>query len=43
MLASIPASMMNQKPLDLGIPNRFNLTSSRFSASKCQLEAGSFI
>jgi hypothetical protein len=31
MLASIPASMMNQKPLDLGIPNRFNFTSSRFS------------
>ncbi len=31
MLASIPASMVNQKPTDLGIPIRFNLSSSRFS------------
>jgi hypothetical protein len=31
MLASIPASMVNQKPTDLGIPNRFKLSSSRFS------------
>jgi len=32
MLTSYPASMVNQKPADLGIPNRFNLTPSRFSA-----------
>ena len=32
MLASHPASMMNQKYSDLGIPNRFNLTPSRFRA-----------
>jgi len=25
MLASYPASMVNQKQADLGIPNRFNL------------------
>jgi hypothetical protein len=31
MLASSPASMVNQKRPDLGIPNRFKLTSSRFS------------
>jgi hypothetical protein len=31
MLASIPASTMNQKPADLGIPNRFKLKSSRFT------------
>ena len=30
MLASFPASMVNQKPTDLGIPNRFKLNSSRF-------------
>lgn len=30
MLASNPASMVNQKQADLGIPNRFNLTPSRF-------------
>jgi hypothetical protein len=30
MLASYPASMVNQKQADLGIPNRFNLTPSRF-------------
>ena len=29
MLASSPASMVNQKRPDLGIPNRFKLTSSR--------------
>jgi hypothetical protein len=34
MLASIPASMVNQKPADLGIPNRFNLNSFRFSGRK---------
>ena len=32
MPASIPASMVNQMYADLGIPNRFNLISSRFSA-----------
>jgi hypothetical protein len=31
MLASFPASVVNQKHTDLGIPNRFNLTPSRFS------------
>jgi hypothetical protein len=31
MLASFPASMVNQKSVDLGIPNRFSLISSRFS------------
>jgi hypothetical protein len=30
MLASRPASMVNQKAADLGIPNRFNLNSFRF-------------
>src|SRR5438477_10923427 len=30
MLASSPASMVNQKRLDLGIPNRFKVASSRF-------------
>jgi len=30
MLASDPASMVNQKRADLGIPNRFKLTPSRF-------------
>jgi hypothetical protein len=33
MLASFPASMVNQKHTDLGIPNRFRLNSSRFSAA----------
>jgi hypothetical protein len=33
MLASDPASMVNQKYNDLGIPNRFNLTPSRFSVA----------
>jgi hypothetical protein len=31
MLASFPASMVNQKPTDLGIPNRFKLKSYCFS------------
>src|SRR5262245_22625700 len=31
MLASCPASMVNQKSPDLGIPNRFSLSSSRFN------------
>jgi ornithine carbamoyltransferase len=31
MLASTPASMVNQKHTDLGIPNRFSLTPSRFN------------
>ena len=31
MLASSPASTLNQSPTDLGIPNRFTLKSSRFS------------
>jgi hypothetical protein len=30
MLASYPASMVNQKHTDLGIPNRFRLKPSRF-------------
>ena len=30
MLASFPASMVNQKPADLGSQNQFNLTTSRF-------------
>jgi len=30
MLASSPASMVNQKSTDLGIPNRFRLNSSCF-------------
>jgi hypothetical protein len=34
MLASCPASMVNQKPADLGIPNRFRLNSSRFSPAR---------
>jgi hypothetical protein len=32
MLASFPASLVNQKSADLGIQNRFSLTTSRFSA-----------
>ncbi len=31
MLASFPVSMLNQKPSDLGIPNRFKLDPSRSS------------
>jgi hypothetical protein len=34
MLASFPASMVNQKQTDSGIPNRFRLNSSRFSAGR---------
>src|SRR5262245_31304755 len=30
MLASFPASILNQSRTDLGIPNRFSLKSSRF-------------
>ena len=30
MLASIPASMLNQNGPDLGIPNRIDLKTSRF-------------
>src|SRR6185295_19693482 len=37
MLASCPASMVNQKQADLGIPNRFNLTPSRSSAAMRRL------
>src|SRR5262245_41614507 len=33
MLASFPASMVNQISPDLGIPNRFSLNASRFSHS----------
>ena len=32
MLASFPASMLNQNKPDSGIPNRISLKSSRFSA-----------
>jgi hypothetical protein len=38
MLASFPASMVNQKPADLGIPNRFNLTTSRFNRAGRRLK-----
>src|SRR5262249_45116770 len=34
MLASFPASMVNQRSGDLGIPNRFRLNSSRFSGKR---------
>lgn len=33
MLASNPASMVNQNRTDLGIPNRFNLSTSRSSGT----------
>src|SRR5579859_7247968 len=36
MLASFPASMLNQKPADLGIPNRFNRNSSRFNTASAR-------
>jgi hypothetical protein len=40
MLASSPASILNQNPTDLGIPNRFTLNSSRFrSASPPKADA----
>jgi len=35
MLASLPADMVNQKLADLGIPNRFSLTSSRSRQDHC--------
>jgi hypothetical protein len=37
MLASFPASMVNQKSTDLGIPNRFKLKSSRFSTKNAPI------
>jgi hypothetical protein len=37
MLASFPVSMLNQKPSDLGIPNRFKLDPSRSSALPAHL------
>ena len=40
MLASFPASMVNQKPADLGIQNQFNLTRSRFSTEKREPDEG---
>ena len=43
MLASCPASMVNQKQADLGIPNRFNLTPSRFSSLLKNLEMERFV
>ena len=36
MLASFPVSMLNQKPSDLGIPNRFKLDPSRSSCFSIQ-------
>src|SRR5262245_20170291 len=42
MLASFPASILNQSRTDLGIPNRFSLKSSRFrSAGRRPLSASS--
>jgi hypothetical protein len=38
MLASYPASMVNQKQGDLGIPNRFDLTPSRFRSRFDEIE-----
>jgi len=35
MLASFPASMVNQKAADFGIQNRFNTKSFRFSSKHC--------
>ncbi|MGY4353038.1 hypothetical protein ACVWXM_009555 [Bradyrhizobium sp. GM7.3] len=40
MLASRPASMVNQKRTDLGIPNRFNQTPSRFSSGSGTQQEG---
>ena len=37
MLASIPASMLNQNPPDLGIPNRIDLKASRFISFDLQV------
>ena len=42
MLASFPASMLNQNPSDLGIPNRFKLDPSRSSSLLKNLEMESF-
>jgi hypothetical protein len=39
MLASFPVSMLNQKPSDLGIPNRFKLDPSRSRVSAAKNEA----
>lgn len=39
MLASIPASMLNQKPSDLGIPNRFKLDPSGSSVGTPMADA----
>ena len=39
MLASIPASMLNQNGPDLGIPNRIDLKTSRFSAATASVIA----
>src|SRR6266852_6296974 len=36
MLASVPASMLNQNSPDLGIPNRIELKTSRFSHDQQQ-------
>jgi hypothetical protein len=40
MLASFPARMVNQKPTDLGIPNRFKLNSSRFRTAVLSIITG---
>jgi hypothetical protein len=42
MLASVPASMLNQNRPDLGIPNRFNLKTSRFSVLPSEGKAHTF-
>src|SRR6185295_13427783 len=39
MLASSPASILNQKPIDLGIPNRFRVMSCRFSSEEASCSA----
>jgi hypothetical protein len=38
MLASFPASMVNQKRTDLGIPNRFNLSPSCSNLHRQRME-----
>jgi hypothetical protein len=43
MLASFPASMLNQKPSDLGILNRFKLDPSRSSRPKRTWSAASLM
>ena len=40
MLASFPASMLNQKPSDLGILNRLKLDPSRSSLGLYQVQSG---